>query len=1626
MRRYIHTLAILLSLDPPPAGHCTPADTLWVKGATVLATDTVGVEVVLKNARPIAGTTWTLGYDSSSMAVVGVDKTERTAGMEIYMHAAGDSVKALILNPSTGQAIPPGEGAVALLRMAIRESIPDGIYPLTFRMVDLVNTAQPPERLAAVGLGGQVRVTSQLFSVGATSGSPGDTVSVPLKLRNRAVVAGIQVELNWPQDALSFVEVLPADRIAQWDLWAVARNGNGAMVLAADLDGTERIPPGDGTLALLNLAIPVFSNSSAVPISIESVRLANPEGTALPSASESGEIAILSNLNRSPQLALPEYITTPEDSTFLWRAPAFDPDGDQLEFEAENLPEWLSLDAASGEFSGRPEDRDVGVYIVSLLVSDGRISVPDSMRLEVTNLPPQIIGTPERTARVGAEYRYAPEVRNLDGGYVRIEADVLGILWDAQTGLVIWQPEKPGEFRLRLIAVDPNGGEAVQSFDVTVAAGAKVVIDEVLADPATGPNGDANRDGVRDSKSDEFVEIWNVDSKPVTIGGWWLSDDDVGSSGRFHFPDGTVLEPGTRAVLFGGGEPRDIPGRVFVDDGSIGNGLTNKGDLVLLVDPVSEDTMAVADFRVKGDLNRSVVRLAEGIYVPHPDLPDGGVISPGRPHPNPADPEETAKPPRPVFLDDPPSWCRVGALCRFVPRIRNLDGGFVRLETRVLGVVWDRSTGEILWRPDKEGRFRFWQTAVSGAGETTVRQFDVWVEPRPKIAIVEILADPPPGVYGDVNGDGTRDSQADEFVEILNEGPDAVWLTDWRLSDDDVSDRRQFRFPNLTRLQPGERAVLFGGGRPVGVEGQVFVDDGSIGNGLTNKADVILLIDPVLNDTLGRASYHVESDIDQSLVWDGTGWIPHETPPGRGVFSPGLPREMGTVITENADDKQDGGTDGGVGPNEAERNARYPSGSVPSGVIINEILANPTHGANGDANGDGERHGYQDEFLELKNTGPDTAYLDGCRLGDDDVPLDRLFGFPTGTVLPPGRFVVLFGGGSTTDFPGTAFVDDGRIGDGLSNSGDTVVFLSPDGADTLDVATFDKAPEGASLVRREDSTLQRHDRLPFIGWFSPGRAAPKLVAIRIVPDTLILETGTSRAVAAQGIFNSDLVSDVTDNLNWTVEDSSVAKLETGMRLRGVAPGETAVHAWFGRLTSNAVVRILSETTNESADSSSGIDDNTGSANPSSNFPPVILTRPDTLAITGLRYLYRPKAEDPEGDPVVFLAPQRPAWLQWTETDLEGLPENTGFWPVVIAATDGRDTTEQAFTIRVVRPGVLPASRPDSVAYVGVTWRMYLDISDGIQTQIDGGPVLEASGETLMWRPQTGDEGQRLITVSMSGNGVESLILTFRITVWPRPLIRVDEILVDPTADVNGDGNLDPYGDQFIELLNAAAHGVNLAGWTLGDDDGEPFTFPRGTILKGGDRLTLFGGGPHTRGNGRFSAAGRIGNGLAASDRILLIAPGGPDTLVDVQYANGQVGASLVPDPEKPGDWLPHNQVSNLPFSPGMATPVADTELPDSLENSANDLEGYPVHPFPNPFNLHTTIGFRSTGDPAEFTVYNILGQPVRRFSVTTGAGFHQLVWDGRDNLGRSVGTGVYLIRIRIGFRVRTMRVVLVR
>jgi spore coat protein A len=74
---------------------------------------------------------------------------------------------------------------------------------------------------------------------------------------------------------------------------------------------------------------------------------------------------------------------------------------------------------------------------------------------------------------------------------------------------------------------------------------------------------------------------------------------------------------------------------------------------------------------------------------------------------------------------------------------------------------------------------------------------------------------------------------------------------------------------------------------------------------------------------------------------------------------------------------------------------------------------------------------------------------------------------------------------------------------------------------------------------------------------------------------------------------------------------------------------------------------------------------------------------------------------------------------------------------------------------------------------------------------------------------------------------------------------------------------------------------------------------------------------------------------------------------------------------------------------------------------------------PNPFNPSTRIGFRlPTDGPVTLRVYDVRGALVR--SLVDGpmaAGTHSVVWDGADDQGSSVASGIYLYELQAGGQV---------
>ncbi|MFZ4620910.1 MAG: T9SS type A sorting domain-containing protein [Bacteroidota bacterium] len=70
--------------------------------------------------------------------------------------------------------------------------------------------------------------------------------------------------------------------------------------------------------------------------------------------------------------------------------------------------------------------------------------------------------------------------------------------------------------------------------------------------------------------------------------------------------------------------------------------------------------------------------------------------------------------------------------------------------------------------------------------------------------------------------------------------------------------------------------------------------------------------------------------------------------------------------------------------------------------------------------------------------------------------------------------------------------------------------------------------------------------------------------------------------------------------------------------------------------------------------------------------------------------------------------------------------------------------------------------------------------------------------------------------------------------------------------------------------------------------------------------------------------------------------------------------------------------------------------------------------YPNPFNPQTTIRVQvPENGKAKITIYDILGKQTRQFEVNGNNAPADIVWDATDNNGRSVSSGVYLIRSEI-------------
>jgi hypothetical protein len=247
-------------------------------------------------------------------------------------------------------------------------------------------------------------------------------------------------------------------------------------------------------------------------------------------------------------------------------------------------------------------------------------------------------------------------------------------------------------------------------------------------------------------------------------------------------------------------------------------------------------------------------------------------------------------------------------------------------------------------------------------------------------------------------------------------------------------------------------------------------------------------------------------------------------------------------------------------------------------------------------------------------------------------------------------------------------------------------------------------------------------------------------------------------------------------------------------------------------------------------------------------------------------------------------------------------------------------------------------------------------------------------------------------------------------------------------------------EDWIELHSTAAHEIDISGWELKDSEpSHSFTFAGGTSIAAGAYLVV------CRDLAAFQAAfpwvtnvvGELGFGLAGSGDVVWLRDEAGETIDWVEYSDDP---PWPPEPDGHGPTLELiDPLLDNSLASSWAASLASHGTPGGLNSVAGGitaLDGGPglalefaLSPaFPNPFNPYATISFTLPRHAqVRLSIYDGLGRRVRL--ITDGPlepGHHRSVWDGRDDRGRHVASGVYFNELIAGDQVVRGKLVLLR
>lgn len=106
-----------------------------------------------------------------------------------------------------------------------------------------------------------------------------------------------------------------------------------------------------------------------------------------------------------------------------------------------------------------------------------------------------------------------------------------------------------------------------------------------------------------------------------------------------------------------------------------------------------------------------------------------------------------------------------------------------------------------------------------------------------------------------------------------------------------------------------------------------------------------------------------------------------------------------------------------------------------------------------------------------------------------------------------------------------------------------------------------------------------------------------------------------------------------------------------------------------------------------------------------------------------------------------------------------------------------------------------------------------------------------------------------------------------------------------------------------------------------------------------------------------------------------------------------------------------------------------------IESGVNDQDPMQIVPsenlllqnYPNPFNPVTTIKYHiPENDKILLKIFDINGEEIQTLvNAIQTSGFHTVIWDGKDKVGRNVSSGVYFYRLQAGSNFEVKKMILI-